>query len=1787
MSEVLRELVVALSLDSDNFSRNMRTINQQIKEAESTFRLAGAGIENFEKTVAGTESKLSMLGQKLTQQNRAVEQYSRALVAANQKLVDSYNRQERMKQSLADTRVEMDRAKTAVDAAKATYERYASTLGESDSATIAAKGNLELAQQEYQELADKVKLLEGQIKSNSKTMQNNADAISKAKTNLNNAKAAVKDTEAEIKKLTEELYRLKSGWTTAGEALTAFSKKCEALSKGMTSLGRGMTTAITTPIVALGATAIKSSISFESAFTSVRKTVDATEEEFAALSGEIKQMSTEIATSAEDIAEVVAIAGQLGIENEHLMEFARTMIDLGNSTDIVAEEAASTLAKFANIMQMDQSLFGNLGAALVDLGNNYATTESAIMEMSMRLAGAGHQVGLSEAQILAFATALSSLGIEAEMGGSAFSKALVKMEVAAATGGEALEDFAKISGLSAQQFKTLWENDPAAAFQAFIEGLAQMDEEGMSAIATLNEIGIAEVRLRDTLLRATNAHELFTETQATANAAWNENLALTTEAEKRYATTQSKLINLKNTALLFAQQIGDDLNPTIQELIDKGNELLNSFLQMDESQRQAIIKFAAFAAAAGPAILVLGKTVGAVGQVTSVLGKAGTALGKFSAKVSMAGGGIGGFVKVLGSSKLAMVALAAALVYGAIKLADYASGAKEAREALEGMAKVAEDWKNNAAETFYGSSEGLSFFGMSESDFTRELQSAEEWMNGLIAVWTDGEKESDEIVEEWTNSFKELTASTRTELEKMKADAQAAGYTSVVDQISTDIETLDAMDKEIERLLRKRQNGFLTEAEKIRLAELIDTREAIEIKYNLSPADPDGFETIRKKVEAEVARANARSKSDASVTVYENAIVAAAQGMAAVNAQIDEQYDKEYALIQLIEDSSERRAAQEALDARYLEQRRVAAMEYAETLAAIVMPVWNSEDIQQAGADVDALMLKLREYTTATESEKPAILTQLEEIAAGMDEGALTEYVALLTQIQSLLDSGMTEEEVQAMFPEIDFSEALSQIAAIQTFLNGREAQLPGLQSMFGDALPEEVLTITTDLDMTGAQQRWDEFAEDPGAITTEAIIEGYQDEEAAKALQPQVDAFIAKYTEVPEGASTAELTPEGLIGYVDAYAEVTTGADVTSLTPTNIVAMVSAYEELAAGADISTLKPDEITAYIYKYLEKEGVDTTGLKPEDVTAFVMAYEEITGGALTTQLAPSDVVAMVAKYLEAENIDVSDLSPDQIEAIVSSFAEATGCDKSQLLTDFTAYITKYDDTNAVKPNLSMSVGIYGYDLLAYRRFIAANPVEVQGIVKLGEAYENPTDALNDPQTKFWQNGVQIPVEAVPSELLTADKVAVLGEDGTLHVLIAPEVTGTQEAIDAISPLVDEVDQFGTTLAGMWAGVMPTTTMDLIGSAVERMNSYTNSLEYTPWERFWASLRGESTNHSVLDQSMNLDFSPETVAELSAYVAEVVSAIQQGKQVSEQDVQNLQDILTFLQGLDTTETGQHILEGVAAGMTEGGWDSDAETVASNLESALNLAFGIQSPSTRVKPVGSNVAAGVGVGMTEYDFTTDASSIATAVDTALNTALTSTLLGPIGTNAITGMAQAMTSYSMTTTGSTVASNVQSAVNASLTSSTLRSAGVNAMAGLKAGINAGRSGVISAMRSAARAAVNAAKSELKIKSPSRVFKEEVGVQTMRGFGLGVLEETKAQARIIRNASRYLTGEAKEGAIAYNSSDNRRTYNQQSSVNLSGNTFYVRDEQDIRSLAVEIATLTRRQQRGKGLRFA
>ena len=1860
MSENLRDLVVSLSLNSQNFTRNITAVNKQIKEAESYFKLASAGVLNFESTTAGLASKLSNLERKVKLQKSVVDQYKKALESANGKLQECYTQQTEYGNRLTQAKQKQADLSVQITLASAKYEEYKNTLGETNSATLMAKANLDALTVEHGEATASVTKLAGQEDALKRATLNAADAVSRNTTNLNQSKSAMMKSVAEIEQTKQALKMYKAGWekastqikthdsalallgsqlklaqsqfnlatasmrgmtsastqtsakisllrqslalqqqevteltgkltalTTqlkaakkasdpkeierltkevvevqaalnnatatmrrtnnellvtqsrwakAGTALMAFGTKCASVGMAMVSMGRTMMLYVTTPLVALGASAIKASIDFESAFTGVRKTVDASEQQFTQLSNTVKRMSTEIATDTTQIANVMATAGQLGIETTALEDFTRVMVDLGNSTDIVAEEAASTLAKFANITGMDQSQFQQLGSALVDLGNNYATTESSIMEMAKRMAAAGTQVGLSEAQILGFSTAFSAVGLEAEMGGSAFSKALVKMEVASATGGKALEDFATVSGMSAEQFKVLWDSNPAEAFQSFIVGLSNMDDAGISAIATLQEIGIAEIRLRDTMLRAVNATELFADTQTTATNAWDANVALTEEAGKRYATTASQLTNLKNKAVLFGQQIGDDLNPLVRELIAGTSTYLDKLMALDTQEREQLIRTVAFVAALGPALFLLGK-------VTRSIGLTATGIGKFSKAVGLAGGGFSGFMTTLAKSPAFWLVLGTAVIAGTVALADYTSGAKEAREALEGMRETAEKWKETAATTFYGNSKGLSFFGMSTSDFVNEGNSAveesQQWLSDLLAVWSDGKKETNDIVNGFATSFKEGTNSIRTGLSEMQTTAEEAGYTDLSTQMQADLDALDSMDEEIAKLLKRRKSKDFSEKDKLRLQELIDTREAIAIKYNLVPAttDTEGFDTIRKKIEAEVARANARGEQSPSLVVYQNAVVASAEGMAAINKQLDEQYDKEYALIQLMTDENEKQIALKALNDQYNADRKAAGIEYATLLKDIILPAWNAEGVQQAGTDIDALIAKLGEYSTATEGEKPAILTDLNTLTAGMDEGAVTEYIALLTQVQSLLDSGMTEKEVSDLIP-IDFSVPLDQIAAIQTFLNGRETLLPGLTSMFGQALPEEILSIATDLDMTGVQARWEEFAANPGAITTDAIIAGIVEGETKP--QIAVEAFISAYTEIPEGASTALLTPSGILAYVTKYAEVTTGADVSTLTPQHITAMVAGYKELAQGTDVSLLKPSEITAYISNYLEQQEVDTTGITPEGLTAFVVSYQEVTGGALTSALTPTDIAAMVTKYLVSENVDLSKVTDPQINALVNAYAEATNCDKSALKAEVVAQITAYEEAeNVTKPSyIETQISITGYDLIAYRQFVRDNPIEVDGIVRLGGLYENPTEALNDPNATFVMDGVPIPVTAVPQELLTSSSLAVLDEDGTVHVLITPKATGSTEAVAEVKKAIDETDVSGATLLGNAIGIMPTTVMDGVDSAMERINSYLETKDLNGWDKFWAGVWGATTDKGSLDYIMQLNFGPDKIASLTTYVQELVTAIQSGAQVSEEDMTNLQSIVTFLQGLETAGVGENVTAGIGEALVATGWETDAESVASNLENALNKAFQIQSPSVRMHPVGQNIAAGVGIGFSLYNPSSDTNTLASKMKGSLTSSLD---LRPVGTYA--------------------------------------------MAGLRAGIYAGRSGVVSAMRSTAKEAVNAAKQELKINSPSAVFRDEVGKMTMRGFSEGVLLESKEQAKAIQNASRFLTGEAKAGAQGYSNNDNRQTYNQQSTVNLTGNTFQVRDEKDIQSLASEIATLTKRQQRGRGFR--
>lgn len=405
-----------------------------------------------------------------------------------------------------------------------------------------------------------------------------------------------------------------------GEAVSrGIGQQWDKISKQMESVGKSMTKYVTAPLTGVGAASAKFAIDYESAFAGVRKTVDATEAELSQLSDGIRAMAKEIPASATAIAGVAEAAGQLGISTDNILGFTRTMIDLGEATNLSAEEAATALARLANITQMPQDQFDMLGSTIVALGNNLATTEAEIVSMGLRLAGAGKQVGMTEAQTLSLAGALSSVGIEAEAGGSAFSRVMTQMQLAVETGSGALTDFANVADMSVEDFRKAFQEDAAQAIVTFIEGLGTAEERGTSAIKVLDDMGITEIRLRDALLRAAGAGDLFSESLEIGTQAWEENTALSKEAEQRYETTAAQLMILRNNIYEVAMQFGEAMIPKIREAVEWLRSLSERFQQLSPEQQDMIIKIGLILAAIGPVLVVGTKLIAVIKGIGAAL----------------------------------------------------------------------------------------------------------------------------------------------------------------------------------------------------------------------------------------------------------------------------------------------------------------------------------------------------------------------------------------------------------------------------------------------------------------------------------------------------------------------------------------------------------------------------------------------------------------------------------------------------------------------------------------------------------------------------------------------------------------------------------------------------------------------------------------------------------------------------------------------------------------------------------------------------------------------------------------------------------------------------------------------------------------------------------------------------------------------------------------------------------------------------------------------------------------
>ena len=679
----------------------------------------------------------------------------------------------------------------------------------------------ELLQQKIDKTTNRLKVLKTAMEQSSE-----ADMGTEQWTQLQNdirrAESSLKLFSSQLATVQGRISSLNPVLSSAADKLRDFGNKWEKAGQRASAIGSTLTSTLTPAIVGAGAATVAAATSIDTSLTNVRKTVDGTEQQYQALKDSAIEFSKTNAVSASQILDIQALGAQLGFSIDELDRFGQVVSGLDIATNMDAETAATELAQFANITKMSHDEIENYGAAIVGLGNNFATTESDISAMAMRIAAAGTQVGMSQADILGLATALSSLGVEAEAGGTAISTTIANIDKAVSTGGDALDAWAGSAGMKAAEFAAAWKNEPVEALGMVLSGIESFTEEGGNMSLMLDGLGVTALRQTDVMKRMAGNSDLVAEAVARSNEEWSKNTALTNEVENRNQSLASQFEMVKNRIVAIADDIGEPLAEALLDALDAAEPLFEAietgaqtFADMDESSQQLILGLVALAAAAGPVLSIFGK----IPALAKGVAGAFDTINKAGGILSFISGGLASLPAILGVVAAALAGLGIAAVVNETKQAE-----EQQRTYNEAM-----------------------------TDASSIISSAEASMDSYSSTLSDTGESAQDAVESLADLNKELGEQAS---EQKGTEAQLDNYVKTIEELAG--------------------KSGLTATEQARLAKAVEgynsiTGESVSITDAVNGELSESTENLRANAEAWKANAKAQAYSESASDYYKQA----------------------------------------------------------------------------------------------------------------------------------------------------------------------------------------------------------------------------------------------------------------------------------------------------------------------------------------------------------------------------------------------------------------------------------------------------------------------------------------------------------------------------------------------------------------------------------------------------------------------------------------------------------------------------------------------------------------------------------------------------------------------------------------------------------------------------------------------------------------------------------------------------------------------------------------------------
>ena len=361
---------------------------------------------------------------------------------------------------------------------------------------------------------------------------------------------------------------------------------------------------------------------FESAFTNVERTLQGgtLPAEVDEIRSSLVRLSGQIPLTFAQLSEIATIGNQMGIAKEDIVDFTGTIARFSSVSGMSIDEVTKAFGGFMAQTGLAPEYLENLGASIAKVGIDSNAAENEIVSLMREITAGAQQAGFTADAIVGLSGTLAGLQIAPERARGSLSTYFNTLNMAVAEGGDKLELFAQIVGVTSSELERMVrQGDGAEILRRFVGSLN--DFNNVDTTRALDALGLAQLRVLDTFIRLSNRLEIYDRDQRNAN----ESFMQGAELQRQYAMTvddlASQWVIFTNNLNAMIEAVTGGAVPGLAALFSVVNNVISAVTEWLGNNRfvAGVIAFSvATAGALGVLLLFRAASLGATASLLAL-----------------------------------------------------------------------------------------------------------------------------------------------------------------------------------------------------------------------------------------------------------------------------------------------------------------------------------------------------------------------------------------------------------------------------------------------------------------------------------------------------------------------------------------------------------------------------------------------------------------------------------------------------------------------------------------------------------------------------------------------------------------------------------------------------------------------------------------------------------------------------------------------------------------------------------------------------------------------------------------------------------------------------------------------------------------------------------------------------------------------------------------------------------------------------------------------------------------